>query len=147
MYHYVQKKYEYTRSNLKFNHSRVKSSQWTSCGSCSSLPHLHCHPCPESYLPQKGRHPDTPLFFMIFLTPWLRTATVTKVSPTIAKVFGIWSKNKIWVAMEMKIAEDLSTRATGPASSTLRAITPNTTLTKQTTPANDNYNFLSDKSL
>ena len=49
--------------------------------------------------------------------------------------------------MEMIIAEDLSTRATGPASSTLRAITPNTTLTKQTTPANDNYNFLSDKSL
>ena len=40
--------------------------------------------------------------------------------------------------MEMIIAEDLSTRATGPASSILRAIIPKTTLTKQTTPTNKN---------
>ena len=42
--------------------------------------------------------------------------------------------------MEMIIAEDLSTRATGPASSIFRAIIPKTTLTKQTTPTNKKNN-------
>ena len=92
----------------------------------------------------------------IFCRAWATTARVTRERPPMARLLGISWKKRIWVTTAMMIAvdlahvsrvtchvmsrdstADLSTSATAPAFSSLRARMPRLTWLRHITPAGE----------
>ena len=87
----------------------------------------------------------------IFCRAWATTARVTRERPPMARLLGISWKKRIWVTTAMMMAvdlahvthdvtlchvtADLSTSATAPAFSSLRARMPRLTWLRHITPA------------